>query len=74
VTDPTTVLAEAAAVVDPKGENEDVSLLCGLFAWALEHPDDYAGWDADTLRRAVGWTFGLDPDDAAAFARELAPT
>jgi hypothetical protein len=35
--DVTTVLGEAASVVDPKGENEDVSVLCGLVAWALEH-------------------------------------
>ena len=47
--DVTTVLGEAAAVVDPKGESEDLSVLCGLVAWALEHPDRYSGWDAETL-------------------------
>lgn len=28
--DVTTVLGEAAAVIDPRGENEDISVLCGL--------------------------------------------
>jgi hypothetical protein len=49
--DLTTVLGDAAAVVDPKGENEDVSVLCGLVAWAVEHPGEYEGWDAETSRR-----------------------
>jgi hypothetical protein len=40
----TTLLGEAAAVVDPRSENEDVTVLCGLVTWALDHPDEYDGW------------------------------
>jgi hypothetical protein len=47
-----TVLGEAAAVVDPKGENEDVSVLCGLVAWAVEHPDDTVGGTRRPFRSA----------------------
>ncbi len=36
--DVTTVLGEAAAVVDPKGESEDVSVLCGLVALGARAP------------------------------------
>jgi hypothetical protein len=66
--DVTTVLGEAAAVVDPKGESEDLSVLCGLVAWALEHPDKYSGWDAETLSDALRWTF----DGNAEVADEVA--
>ena len=66
--DVTTVLGEAAAVIDPKGENEDLSVLCGLVAWALEHPDRYSGWDAKTLSAALRWAF----DDDAAVGEEVA--
>jgi hypothetical protein len=69
--DVTTVLGEAASVVDPKGENEDVSVLCGLVAWALEHPDRYSGWDADTLSAALRWTFDGDADVADEVAQRL---
>jgi hypothetical protein len=69
--DVTTVLGEAAAIVDPKGENEDVSLLCGLVAWALENPDRYSGWDAETLFAALRWTFGGDTEMADEVARQL---
>jgi hypothetical protein len=69
--DVTTVLGEAASVVDPKGENEDVSVLCGLVAWALEHPDRYRGWDADTLSAALRWTFNGDADVADEVAQRL---
>lgn len=40
--DVTTVLGDAAEVVDPKGENEDLSVVCGFVAWALEHFDSTA--------------------------------
>jgi hypothetical protein len=70
--DLTTVLGEAAAVVDPRGENEDVSLLCGLVAWAIEHPDEYRGWDAQTLSAAFRWTFEVNPEEADEMARRLA--
>jgi len=70
--DVTTVLGEAAAVVDPKGENEDVSVLCGLVAWALEHPHEYSGWDARTLSAALRWTFDDDTQLADEIARRLA--
>jgi hypothetical protein len=46
--DVTTFSERAAAIVDPKGENEDLSVLCGPVAWALENPDRYSGWDAET--------------------------
>jgi hypothetical protein len=69
--DVTTVLGEAAAIVDPKGENEDLSVLCGLVAWALENPDRYSGWDADTLSAALRWTFDGDADVADEVAQRL---
>jgi hypothetical protein len=69
--DVTTVLGEAAAVVDPRGENEDVSVLCGLVAWAVEHPDEYRGWDAQSLSAALRWNFEVDADEAAEMARRL---
>jgi hypothetical protein len=69
--DVTTVLGEAAAVVDPKGENEDLSVVCGLVAWTLEHPDRYNGWDAETLSAALRWTFDGDADAADEVARRL---
>ncbi|HET8742825.1 MAG TPA: hypothetical protein VFM41_09405 [Gaiella sp.] len=69
--DVTTVLGEAAAVVDPKGENEDLSVLCGLVAWAHEHPDRYSGWDVETLAAALRWTFGGDAETADETARRL---
>ncbi len=70
--DLTTVLGEAAAVVDPKGENDEISVLCGLVAWAVEHPDEYSGWDAKTLSAALGWNFGTDAQGADEMARRLA--
>lgn len=69
--DVTTVLGEAAAVVDPRGENEDLSVLCGLVAWALEHADRYRGWDAETLSAALRWTFDGDAEAADEVARRL---
>jgi hypothetical protein len=72
VTDLTTVLGDAAAVVDPKGENEDISVLCGLVAWAVEHPDEYDGWDAETLSAAIQWNFRTDAEEADEMARRLA--
>jgi hypothetical protein len=69
--DLTTVLGDAAAVVDPRGENEDVSVLCGLVAWAVEHPDEYSGWDAETLSAAIRWNFGADAKEADEMARRL---
>lgn len=66
-----TVLGEAAAVVDPKGENKDLSIMCGLVAWALEHPDRYSGWDAETVSAALGWTFDGDAEVADEMARRL---
>jgi hypothetical protein len=69
--DVTTVLGEAASVVDPKGENEDVSVLCGLVAWALERPDRYSGWDAETLSAALRWTFDGDAEVADEVAQRL---
>lgn len=70
--DVTTVLGEAAAVVDPKGENEDISVLCGLVAWALDHPHEYSGWDVRTLSAALRWTFNGDEQIADELARRLA--
>ena len=70
--DVTTVLGEAAAVVDPKGENEDVSVLCGLVAWALEHPDEYSGWNTKSLTAALRWTFGSDAQEGEEMASRLA--
>lgn len=61
ISDLTTILGEAAAVVDPRGENEEISVLCGLVAWAVEHPDEYRGWNADSVAAALRWNFG--PDD-----------
>jgi hypothetical protein len=69
--DLTTVLGEAAAVVDPKGENEDVSVLCGLVAWAVEHPDEHRGWDAETLSAALRWNFDVDAAEADEMAGRL---
>ena len=71
MTEFTTVLGEAAAVVDPRGESEDVSILCGLVAWAVEHPDEYRGWDAETLSAALRWTFEVDAEAANEMARRL---
>ncbi len=73
MTDMTVVIGEAAAVVDPLGESEDVSILCGLIAWAVEHPDQYSGWDVQTLSAALRWNFRTDPDEADETARRLAP-
>ena len=70
--DLTTVLGEAAAVVDPKGDSEDISILCGLVAWAVEHPVEYRGWDAKTLSAALRWNFGTDAQGATEMARQLA--
>jgi hypothetical protein len=69
--DVATVLGEAAAVVDPKGENDDVSVLCGLVAWALDHPDRYRGWDAETVSAALRWTFDGDAEVADDVTRRL---
>ena len=66
-----TVLGEAAAVVDPKGENEDISALCGLVAWAVEHSDEYHGWDAATLSAALRWNFQAGAEEADEMARRL---
>ena len=70
--DLTSVLGEAAAVVDPQGENEDISILCGLVAWAAEHPDQYGGWDVETLSAAIRWNFGASAEEADDVARQLA--
>jgi hypothetical protein len=69
--DLTTVLGEAAALVDPNGENEDISVLCGLVAWAVEHPDEYHGWDVETLSAALRWNFDADAEEADEMARRL---
>jgi hypothetical protein len=69
--DVTTVLAEAAAVVDPRGENEDITVMCGLVAWALDHPDEYDGWDAKTLSAALRWNFDGDAETADEIAERL---
>ncbi len=69
--DLTTVLEEAAAVIDPRGENEDVSVLCGLVAWAVEHPDAYRGWDAHTLSAALQWNFEVDAEAADEMTRRF---
>lgn len=69
--DLTTVLGEAAAVVDPKGENEDISVLCGLVAWAVEHPNEYREWDADTLSAALRRNFDTDAEESDQMARRL---
>lgn len=71
ITDLTTVLGEAAAVVDPNGENEEISVLCGLVAWAIEHPNEYRGWDAKTLAAALRWNFHVDADEADEMGRQL---
>jgi hypothetical protein len=70
--DLTTVLGEAAAVVDPRGENDYISVLCGLVAWAVEHPDEYRGWDAETLSAALRWNFDVDVQEADEMARRFA--
>ena len=69
--DLTTILGEAAAVVDPSGENEDISVLCGLVAWAVEHPGEYRGWDAKTLAAALRWNFDTDDEGFDEMARRL---
>ncbi len=69
--DLTTVLEEAAAVIDPRGENEDVSVLCGLVAWVVEHPDAYRGWDAQTLSAALQWNFEVDAEADDEMTRRL---
>jgi hypothetical protein len=69
--DMTTVLGEAAAVVDPRGENGDVTVLCGLVAWALDHPDEYEGWDAKTLSTALRWNFDGDAETVDEIAERL---
>jgi hypothetical protein len=71
MSDLTTILGEAAAVVDPKGENDAISILCGLVAWAVDHPDEYEGWDAETLATALRPNFDSDPDEADEIARQL---
>lgn len=68
-----TVLGEAAAVVDPRGENEEISVLCGLVAWAVEHPDEYRGWDANTLAMALSWN-GCDVEDVEEMVSVLVET
>jgi hypothetical protein len=69
--DVTTVLGEAAAVVDPKGESEDVTVLCGLVAWALAHPEEYQGWDEATVSAALRWSFEDDAEAAGEIAERL---
>jgi hypothetical protein len=65
------VLGDAAAVIDPKGENEEISVLCGLVAWAMEHPDQYDGWTVKTLSAAIQWTFRTDAEEAGEMANQL---
>ena len=69
--DVTTVLGEAAAVVDPKGENEDVTVLCGLVAWALNHPNEYDGWDPAAVSSALRWSLEGDAEAAEDVAERL---
>lgn len=69
--DLTTVVGEAAAIVDPQGQNEGISILCGLIVWATEHPDRYRGWDAETLAVALRWNFDIDAEEADEMARQL---
>lgn len=68
--DPTMLVGEAAAVVDPKGENEDVTVLCGLVGWAITHPNEYDGWNPHTVHAALRWSFG-DEDAAKEIAHRL---
>ena len=71
MTDLTTVVGEAASVIDPQGENEDISMMCALIVWAVDHPDDYTGWDLETLSLAFLWNFNAAPEEAGEMARQL---
>jgi hypothetical protein len=48
-----------------------VTVLCGLVAWALEHPDEYQGWDAKTLSAALCWNFDYDAEAAEEVVERL---
>jgi hypothetical protein len=71
LTDLTTVIGKPP-LLSTQGENENISILCGLVAWAVEHPDQYTGWDVETLSAALRWNFGVNADEADEAARELA--
>jgi hypothetical protein len=55
----------------PKRRERGSVGVCGLVAWALEHPDRYIGWDFETLSAALRWTFDGDADAADEVARRL---
>jgi hypothetical protein len=42
-----------------------------LVAWALDHQDEYAGWDAKTLTAALRWNFDGDAEMADGIAERL---
>ena len=37
----------------------------------MEHPDEYGGWDTETLSAALRWN-GTDAEEADEIARQLA--
>ena len=61
------LMSETAQVVDPQGENDEISLMCGLVGWALRQGDDFKGWDRETIQEAIRWNW----EDSPQFADEM---
>jgi hypothetical protein len=70
MTDLSTILGDAAAVVDPKGENEEISVPCGSVACAVDRPDEYRDGTLKPCRQRSGGN-ATDAEDADEMARRL---
>lgn len=56
-----TAVSNAAQVIDPSGELEDVSLMAGLVAYAIAHAETFVGFDDDTVAAAIRWNWPDNP-------------
>ena len=61
------LMAETAQVIDPQGENDDISAMCGMVMWAARQGDDFTGWDQESVQTAIRWNW----KDTPAFAEEM---
>jgi hypothetical protein len=69
------LLSDTAQLVDPPGENDIVSLLVGLLAWAVSHPSTFEreGWNRRTVQVAIRWNWPFQPEHAADMIAGLEP-
>lgn len=65
-------ISETSDVIDPQGENDDVSLLAGLLSYSLEF--DVAEWDRETVEAAIRWAWEDDVDYAEDVVARFAET